>query len=87
MTIPTSMLNKVPDITFKSGPDAEAVLEELKTYIKVYGRATVAEYRMFANLPVIFADYKRGWTDLEEARIIYSKGEFMLDMPLAEKIL
>ena len=82
MTIPTSKLNKVPGITFESGPEAEDVLDSLKAIIESYGQATVADYRQLADLPVTFPDYKQGWTDLDEARIIYTKGEFMLDLPL-----
>jgi len=86
MTIPTSKLNKVPGITFETGPEAEAVLDTLKKIIDEFGYTTVAEYRTLADLPVTFPDYKQGWTNLDEARIIYTKGEFMLDLPLVVNV-
>ncbi len=86
MSIPTSMLNKVPDLTFDSGEVAEAVLDALKAVVEAYGLATVSDYRQLANLSVTHEDYKRGWTDLDEARVIYSKGEFMIDLPLVKVV-
>lgn len=84
MTIPTSKLNAVPDITFESGPAAESILAAMKFQIQAFGVCTVAEYRQLANLSVTFPDYKHGWYNLEDARIIYTKGQFMLDLPLVE---
>lgn len=76
----------VSGIMFETGEAAEAVLDAMKQMLKEYDVVAVADYRQLANLPVTYDNYKFGWKDLDEAKIVYTRGKFYLELPLVVNI-
>lgn len=71
------------DIGFPSRGEAEAVLDEMLNIIDRYKFVTVADMYDLAGLSEPFTSHKYGWTNLRDARVVRSGGEYILDLPKA----
>lgn len=72
------------DITFESRGDAERVLDEMDAVIKRYGVVTVANLYEMAGLPAAPFTYNNfGWTSINTAEVIRSRGAYLIKLPKA----
>lgn len=69
------------DIVFDTRLDAENVLISLENLILDYGQATVADFYELCNITAQFTDHNFGWSDLSMARIMNTRGGFIIDLP------
>lgn len=87
---PTPPIESIPDdrgdLLFVNKVDADKVLEKLRSYIAEYGRATIGDLYDAAGLTADSSSYKRGWTDLSQARVTHVRDGWILYMPPAGRI-
>lgn len=71
------------DIGFPSRGEAEAVREEMCNVIERYGFVTVADMYDMAGLSQPFTSNKYGWTNIRNAEVVRSGGEYVIKLPKA----
>ena len=69
------------DLLFTYKVDADKVLEKLQGYLAEYGQVTVGDLYDAAGVTVDSSCYKRGWTDLSQAKVSHVRDGWILYMP------
>lgn len=75
----------VDDIYYESRPEADEVLEGMRSMIDDYGEVTVANYYEFSQVPSSPSDNHIGWDDLRYASVKLRPrdGTYFIDLPRA----
>lgn len=68
-------------VSVGTAEEADRVVDYMKHFVEIYGLLTLAEFYALVGVKASFNDYKVGWRDLSELRVIYSKGEYTFDLP------
>ncbi len=75
-------LYELDDIILDTYGDCEAVLDEMNHLIEQYGLVSVLDlYDMLGTPGTRHTDSKYGWTSLRTAKIVPTRGGFMLKLP------
>ncbi len=82
------------DITFRCKADAKATLDKMQQVLDSFPQVTVKDYVEIAQevddtirLDTSWADDKYGWKDLRAAEVVYSRGDWIIDLPPAKPIV
>lgn len=70
------------DIVFQDKRDAIAVLDGLVEQTIRYEFATVMDLNQLAGQESTFTDNDFGWEDLTSARVLHTRGGYILDLPM-----
>ena len=73
-------------IIFSSRGDAEAALDRLLESCERYGMATVGDLYDVAQVTGSNTDYKYGWTNLRNARVVRVRDGYTIELPKAMPI-
>ncbi len=79
----TSSTREFKDIIFQTRGEAEKCLDQLTFLIEEYGTASVADLYESVEWTSESVHEKWGWDTLRDARILRSRGGFILDLPRA----
>lgn len=71
---------------FNTMYDGLEVLDSLKSIIKKYGVASVADLYDISGLTSKFTDNKYGWSDISSAKVIFDNDLYILKMPKVTKL-
>lgn len=71
------------DIFFDNRGDAERVLMELCKQISDYGTVSVADFYEFVGITGNHTDYKYGWSNLHNARVVHTRSGYIINLPKA----
>lgn len=75
-------LYEIDDIILDTYGDCEAVLDEMGELIREYGLVSIIDlYDMLGVTSTRHTDSKYGWTSLRTAKIVPTRGGFMLKLP------
>lgn len=75
------------DIIFENRGDAESVLSAMEETIERYGFVSILDMYDLADVSTNNHTLgKYGWTDLREAKTVFSKGYYMIQLPKAEPL-
>lgn len=69
------------DILFINKFDAEKVLEKLREYLAEYGQVTIGDFYDAAGVTTDPTCYKRGWTNLDTAKVTHVRDGWILYLP------
>lgn len=70
-----------PEIIFYTHDDAERVLWELISLVKIFGFAYVSDLYDLVNVANTYENTKYGWYDLTSASIKYTSDGYVLKLP------
>lgn len=71
------------DIIFEDRGDAEYILDQLKDVLQRYRVVRVSDMFDLARQPSPYTGNRYGWTDLSLARVMPTRGGYMIKMPKA----
>lgn len=75
------------DIVFENRGDAESVLSAMEETIERYGFVSVLDMYDLADVSTNNHTLgKYGWTDLHEAKTVFSQGNYMIKLPKVEPL-
>lgn len=75
-------LYEIDDVILDTYGDCEAVLDEMRELIEKYGMVSVNDlYDLIGTSGTRHTDSKYGWTSLRTAKIVPTRGAFMLKLP------
>jgi len=61
--------------------EAEAVLDGMLKILDQYDEVKLAEFYQLADITPQHTDYKWGWEELGNARVVHSRGAYYIDLP------
>lgn len=74
------------EILIKDRSDAEEVLFNLAGLIKEYGTASVNDLYEMVEITGSFTDHRWGWDDVSRARVVHTRGGYILDLPPTKEL-
>lgn len=74
------------DILVETRPEAEEVIEQMVELINVYKQATVEDLYRLVGITPEYTDQKWGWTDFRGAKVVWTRGAYLLDLPRPEQL-
>ena len=74
------------DIVFSTAADADAVLDQLYFMIRKYGLARVSDLYDMCELTAPYTAHNYGWTNLDRARVVATRGGYIIELPRAAQI-
>lgn len=84
---PERALNEATDFLLTSREEGEKVLKAMNDIIHRYGMVTLQDLRELVGLPVTtYKEAKKGWKNINDARVRQVREGFMLDLPEATDI-
>ena len=69
------------NVVFSNEGDARIVLDKLDEIVERYGVASVADLYQLVRRPTTSTDFDWGWSDLRLARVVYDKGNWIINFP------
>lgn len=75
------------DIELRSLSEAQSILARMNELIHEYGIVSIGDFYDLAGITnVLYTDYDYGWTDIRAARIVPSRGGYVIKMPKASPL-
>lgn len=78
--------HRFEDLAFDDKFEADDILEAMRDLVEEYGQVSVADMYELAGESYDPIDRKWGWTNLKSASVIYSRGQYILDLPKTKPV-
>lgn len=73
--------HSVNEVVFESRPDAVTVLDTMNEILEHYHFISVGDFYELAGVDATFADQKYGWTDLSDAKVMWDRDGYYINLP------
>lgn len=78
--------HRFEDLAFDDKYEADTVLEAMRDMVDEYGQCSVADMYELAGVSSDPIDRKWGWTNLRTASVMYSRGQYVIDLPKTKPV-
>lgn len=69
------------DLEFTTRKQAEEFLKDMDDVVREYGLISIGDYYDLARVTSQYTTQKYGWTDLREAKVVSTRGGYMIKLP------
>lgn len=74
------------EIIFESRPEANGVLDDMRTHLEKYQSITIDQMYSFIGIDPTFRDSAWGWTNLDGSFVKHVRNGFVLELPSPEPL-
>lgn len=74
------------EIIFESRPEANGVLDDMRTHLEKYQSITIDQMYSFIGIDPTFRDSAWGWTNLDGSFVKHVRNGFVLELPAPEPL-